>query len=57
MRVERIERQLLERGQQPEILGWDAKIERAAPPADRAIANPDVIEVGVDLILDAAAMA
>src|SRR5215469_8043236 len=55
--VERIERQVFERRQQAEIFWRHAEIERAAPPADRAVADTDMVEVGVDLISHATAMA
>jgi hypothetical protein len=57
MRVERIEREIVQRGEQPEGLRPDPVNEGAAPAADRAVADADVIEVGVDLEPDAAAMA
>jgi hypothetical protein len=54
--VELVERQVLERGQQAE-LRFINPLEQGAPlPADRAIADPDVVEIGLDFEADPAAM-
>jgi hypothetical protein len=48
-RVPLIERKLFDRGQKTKALIIDAMEESAAPAADRAVANPDVVEIRVDL--------
>ena len=57
MGVEGVEREIIERGEQPEALGLDPMDQGSALPADRAVADADVIQVGIDLEPDATAVA
>jgi hypothetical protein len=57
MGVECVEREIIQCGEEPEALRIDAMNESPAPSADRAIAGAHVIEIGVDLESNAAAVA
>ena len=52
-----IERQRRKRREQPKIVGGNSKVQRATLQADRAIANPNVVDFGVHLESDSTAMA
>ena len=57
VRMKSIEREIVERGEQPEALWLNPMYEGSPPPADRTVADADVIQIGVDLEPNAAAMA
>jgi hypothetical protein len=54
--VKRIEPQIFERRQESELFGLYAMNERSAPPADRAVSDTDMVEFGLDLEPNAAAV-
>jgi hypothetical protein len=55
--MERIGRHFFERRQQPEIGRLHPMQQGAAPPANRAITDTDMVEVGIDREFDAPAVA
>jgi hypothetical protein len=57
MGVEAVGRQVFEGREETEPIGVDPVEQCAASPADGAVADPDVVQLRVDLEPDAAAMA
>jgi len=56
-RMEHIHTQLFQRREQPEVVRRNAKIKSAATSANGAIADTDMVDIGIDLEPDLAAMA
>jgi hypothetical protein len=54
--VKRIKLQVFERRQESKSFGLYAMNERSAPPADRAVARADVVQLGFDLEPNTAAV-